>query len=70
MRADRYVFWDVPVEVGNVQVGKLTLCGEEGYEVHIPREVAVKSMELKAAAVEYPCVVDWDATIQVDAERA
>jgi hypothetical protein len=70
MRADGHVFWEVLVKVGNVQVGELALCGEEGYEVDIPREVAVKRTELKTTAVQYPCVVDWNTTVQLDAERA
>jgi hypothetical protein len=53
-----------------VQFGELTLCDEERYKVYIPREVAVKRVELETTAVKYPCVVDWDATIQVDAEPA
>ena len=62
--------WDVPVEVGNFQIGELTLSDEERYKVHIPREVAVKRVELETAAVQCPCVVGWDATVQIDVEQA
>jgi hypothetical protein len=53
-----------------VQIGELTLGDEERYKVYIPREVAVKCVELETAAIQYPCEVDWDATIQVDTEQA
>jgi hypothetical protein len=51
-------------------IGELTLSDEERYKVHIPREVAVKRVELETAAVQCPCIAGWDATVQIDAEQA